>query len=224
MRIGCISDIHGNFPALQAVLAAMPPVDRLVCAGDIVGYYPDVNEVCDMIRDKKIMVIRGNHDAYVLGDLIPAAGRKMLYRTDWTKESLSEENLAWLATLSKEILIQEDGVDLFIRHASPWDEETYLYPDSPLLEKVELRDDSIFLYGHTHYPLIKSTRDGLIVNPGSVGQPRDGNPSAAFCVLNTGNLQAQLLRSDYDVSEYQDRLRKLGWEEPTIAILSRRKS
>jgi len=221
VRLGCLSDIHGNLPALQAVLAAMPAVDGLVCAGDVVGYYPDVNEVCIMLRQAGAYVIRGNHDAYVIDELVPALNHRAAYRTDWTRERLSPENYAWLSALPVELRFRFGVTDLVVRHASPWDEETYLYPDSPRLAELFLPEGQIHLFGHTHRPLWRKTGLGWVLNPGSVGQPRDYNPAPAFAILDTETRQAALCRATYDVAGYQERLRNLGWDEAAIAILSR---
>lgn len=85
MKLAIIADIHGNKPALEAVLRAAPPVDAWICAGDVVGYYPDVNEVCEILYGLRAFVVRGNHDAYVTRELLPNDQRAAAYRTDWTR-------------------------------------------------------------------------------------------------------------------------------------------
>lgn len=224
VRIGCLADVHGNLPALQAVLGTMPVVDALVCAGDLVGYYADVNEVCAMLRQAGAHVIRGNHDAYVIGELVPDADRRAAYRTDWTRERLSPENRAWLAVLPVELRFRYGTTELVVRHASPWDEETYLYPDSPRLPEIDLQAGEIRLFGHTHHSLWRQCGLGWVLNPGSVGQPRDYNPEPAFAVLDTETQRATLHRAAYDVTSYQRRLRNMGWDEAVVAMLSRKRS
>src|SRR3954471_8748642 len=99
MRVALISDIHANLAALEAVLDDLPPVDRIVCCGDLVGYYDQPNEVCALLRDRGIDCIRGNHDAYVIGALTPKAENRASYRTDWTRDVLTSTHRQWLEGL-----------------------------------------------------------------------------------------------------------------------------
>jgi putative phosphoesterase len=199
----------------------MPPVDVLVCAGDVIGYYPYSNEVCERIRGIEAAVVRGNHDAYVTGLLPPDPAKIGAYRTDWIRERLDESHLRWLKSLPIEMHFQWGPGRLCIRHASPWDEETYLYPDSPHLDRVRLQAGEILLLGHTHRPLVRACGDGLLVNPGSVGQPRDWNPMAAYALLDTETGSVTLRRVPYDVAGLQRELTQMNWEAGTIEILSR---
>src|SRR5262249_50200399 len=127
-------------------------------------------------------VVRGNHDAYVLGRLefrpMPSL------RIEWTRETLRRDNLEWLASLPSELRLGCDGKTIVARHASPWDEETYLYPDSPRLSEVRLAPAEILVVGHTHHPMIRRLDGGLLVNPGSVGQPRDRDPRPSYMILD----------------------------------------
>jgi len=223
MRIGLIADIHANLPALQAVIGAMDKVDRLLCAGDLVGYYAEPNEVCDCIRRMDVTCVRGNHDAYVTGALIPNDERRPIYRTDWTRNVLTAANLRWLNSLSIEHRLSINGTTIILRHASPWDEETYLYPDSERIKEIQLSPDEVLVVGHSHYPMIKQSGEGLVINPGSVGQPRDYTPGAAFAILDLTTKAVVHYRVAYDIAAYQERLSKLGWDEKTRSILSRRR-
>lgn len=221
MRIGLISDIHANLPALQAVLAALSDVDQIICVGDLTGYYAEPNEVCDLIRDLGVICIRGNHDAYVTGALVPNAGRRSDYRCDWTRAVLSDSNLLWLEKLPVEAKLSIDGIAVTVRHASPWDEETYLYPDADLARQIELGSDELLVVGHTHRPMVMQAGGGMVVNPGSVGQPRDYNPDPSFAILYTETRCVVHARAKYDVHAYQERLQKLGWSDEMRWILSR---
>ena len=98
MRIALISDIHGNLPAFSAVLADMPHVDCYICAGVVVGYYPFVNEVCDLVRNIEAYMVRGNHDAFVIDELKPRAKDREVYKVDWTRKQLKSQHLKWLAS------------------------------------------------------------------------------------------------------------------------------
>jgi putative phosphoesterase len=221
MRLAIIADIHGNRPALEAVIKSAPPVDGWICAGDVVGYYPDVNEVCQVLLNLRAVVIRGNHDAYVSGELLPNEERRVLYRTDWTREHLTPSNARWIKGLPVEAAFSFGASRLFVRHASPWDEETYLYPDSARLAEIRLAKNEYLFLGHSHHPMRVAAGDGLVINPGSVGQPRDYNPAASYAVLDLDSGTVEHRRALYDVASYQQHLRDLEWPESTIAILSR---
>lgn len=221
MRIGLISDVHANLPALEAVLAGMPANDLIICAGDIVGYYADVNEVCERVRQLGAHTIRGNHDAYVTGKMEPKAESRLAYRTDWTREQLTPTNLDWLDSLPAELVFRWGGTTVRVRHASPWDEETYLYPDSPRLNDVQVPANELWIIGHTHRPMQRRCGEGWLINPGSVGQPRDWNPMASYAVLNTETGNVEFHRVCYDVAGLQARLAAQGWDRKMLEVLSR---
>lgn len=221
MKIGLVADIHANLAALEAVLDRLNGVDLLICAGDMVGYYHKPNEVCSLIRERAAVVVGGNHDAYVAGQMEPNAERRDAYRTDWTRTHLLPENLTWLASLPDEQTLAIDGVSMQVRHASPWDRETYLYPDSPRLADIDLPEGHILVVGHTHHPMKVVRGRGLVVNPGSVGQPRDWKPAASYAILDTTTGDIAFHRAEYDVAAVQNGLRMLHWPESTIDILSR---
>lgn len=222
MRLALIADIHANADALQAVLADLPAVDRVICCGDLVGYYDQPNEVCALVRAQGIECIRGNHDAYVTGHLTPKPANRLAYRTDWTHEVLAAEHLQWLDALGQTLHVEADGQRLTIRHASPWDEETYLYPDADeALSKLRIMPDETLVVGHTHRPLHRRVSDGWLLNPGSVGQPRDYDPMACYAVVDLAAGMVQHRRVSYDVTGVQARLTRQSWDAGVIGILSR---
>lgn len=221
MKIAVLSDIHGNFPALQSVLADMPSVDAFICCGDLVGYYPDADQVCNAMKDLSSFIVRGNHDAYVSGALTPSPDKVQAYKVEWTRANLSVKNLNWLASLPFEMNFLLDGLNIKVRHASPWDEETYLYSDSLKLMDVYLNHGEMLLIGHTHRPMMVQAGAGMLVNPGSVGQSRDWNPFASYAILDTETRKAAIRRVKYNVFVFQNRLKELGWESSLIEILSR---
>lgn len=221
MKLAIIADIHGNRPALEAILKAAPPVDGWICAGDVVGYYPDVNDVCEILLSLKALVVRGNHDAYVSKELVPNAERAAAYRTEWTRNQLEPQHARWISSLPVEMVFCFGQRRLKVRHASPWDEETYLYPDSARLVDIRLAANEYLLLGHTHRPMRIAAGEGYVINPGSVGQPRDYNPAASYAILDVESGTVEHCRAAYDVASYQQHLRDLGWPEATISILSR---
>lgn len=221
MKIALLSDIHANLAALDAVIADMPPVDAILFAGDAVGYYAHPNQVCERLRAIGARCVRGNHDNYVTGQAEPNAERRAAYATDWTREQLTAENFEWLASLPAELHLQADGFDVAVRHASPWDEETYLYPDSDRLGDVRLDADQMLVLGHTHHPMTVAAGEGLLINPGSVGQPRDWNPAAAYALLSLPSREVEFRRVAYDVAAVQADLAARGWATGVIEILGR---
>lgn len=223
MKAAVLSDIHGNLPALNAVLNDMPDVDVCFICGDLVGYYPDVNEVCKSVRQLNPIIVWGNHDAFVTNKLPYDETKDDLYKIKWTRDTLSAENFSWLSSLPREIDFLWSDIKIKIRHANPWDDETYLYPDSQKLSEIYLRFDEVLLIGHTHHPMLINSGNGKILNPGSVGQPRDWNPKASYAVFNFSANTVEFRRVQYDVKTYQQRLADMGWMSSTIDILSRSK-
>lgn len=227
-RVALISDVHANLPALEAALEAIEKSHAcaaVLCAGDVVGYYTEPNEVCQLLRERGVLCIRGNHDAYVLGMLPYPAQRESKYRVIWTRERLTEENTRWLAGLPTTVTVEFAGPALWptiqVRHASCVDEETYLYPDTEITD-AWAGEDRVQVLGHTHHAMVRELRPGrLIVNPGSVGQPRDRQPGAAYAILDVRHGSVLHRRAVYDVQRYQQRLRNAGVEEDMLALLSR---
>jgi predicted phosphodiesterase len=221
--LAILSDLHGNLPALEAVLADFGTVDGVVCCGDLVGYYPDAAEVVERVRGLGAITIRGNHELMVTGAREVPADRAGYYGVATTRRALSAAQLAWLAALPSELALTHGGARYEVRHASPWDEDTYLYPDSDL-GAVELPEGCWMLLGHTHYPMLRRAGRGLVANPGSVGQPRDRDPRAAYAILDTAAGRWAQRRVRYDHRAYQARLERLGVDTRAIALLGRERA
>lgn len=221
MRVAVISDVHGNLPALEAVLADLGTVDALLACGDLVGFYPDAAEVVERLRGLGVRTVRGNHELMILGRLPAPPERAGYYAIDATRRALSAEQLAWLRALPASLELDLDGVRVEVRHATPWDDVTYLWADAPDVQRVWLADRRWLFLGHTHHPMLLRRGAGWVANPGSVGQPRDWDPRAAYGILDTAAGTWTQHRVAYDHRSYQRRLEGAGWDPRAIALLGR---
>jgi putative phosphoesterase len=223
VRIAVLSDIHGNLDALDAVLADLPAVDMRLCLGDFVGYYDRPNEVCERFREFDCICVRGNHDAYAIGEMQSKTDRDEHYRAGWTRDTLTPETLAWLKSLPMGLEFAWGGTRIAARHASPFDERTYVYPDFAERDRLFAAVEDILLLGHTHIPMRLENGGKLVINPGSVGQPRDYDPRASYAILDTESRKSEVRRVAYDSEALAARLRAQGWAESSLALLTRRK-
>ena len=238
MRIAVISDIHSNLHALEAVLAAIDtdPVEELWCLGDVVGYGPRPNECCDLVQERARFCLCGNHDLAVRGtlDLAEFSGDAAVAAW-WTRGTLAEHPLEWLNGLEPQGTAH--GVRLF--HASARDPVwEYVLTDEAAVAALVLTEEQLVLIGHSHVALHVAMRGtelegspapngtvlGLgearwILNPGSVGQPRDGDPDAAYLVLDLTAGTATFRRAPYDVARTQAEMREAGLPELLAARL-----
>jgi predicted phosphodiesterase len=226
-RVAVISDVHANWHALEAVLEAIEreQPDELWCLGDLVGYGPRPNPCCAAVERRAAICLAGNHDLGVLGelDLADFAGDAVA-AARWTRGVLAESSRSYLASVRP--TGERDGVQLF--HASPrdpvWD---YVLSAEAAAVAFELTDAALLLVGHSHVPLAITLEDGVLagglapggteawldggrwlLNPGSVGQPRDGNPHAAWLQLDLDERRAWFRRVEYDVGRTQEEIRE----------------
>ena len=217
MIVGLVSDVHGNLPALEAVLADMPPVDALACAGDVVGYNPWPGECVDVLRERDAETVRGNHDGVVVDDSTFRFNDMARAGADYARERLTEAQLSWLADLPIERLAFDGRVKLI--HGHPDDPHRYTYPEdfSPRL----LGDEDVLVLGHTHVQHAERYAEGIVVNPGSVGQPRDGDPDAAYAIVDLDGLDVDLRRVKYDVETVRTAVAEAGLPEKIGSRLER---
>ena len=201
MRLGVISDVHGNRVALEAVLDDMPDVDRLVCAGDVVGYNPWPVECVATVRERSMPTVMGNHDRAVAGDTPFRFNSMAAAGVDYARERLDDDALSWLADLPPERTVADGRVKLV--HGHPDDPDRYTYPEE--FSARMLRGEDLLVTGHTHVQGHRVFDEGVVMNPGSVGQPRDGDAAAAYAVvtLAAGSggdaVTVEERRVDYDV-------------------------
>jgi len=234
VRILLLSDVHSNLEALEACLAAAPPYDLAVNLGDTVGYGANPNEVIERARAVGTVFVRGNHDKAVAGlmgldEFNPAAGLATL----WTRTQLTPENLAWLHALPQGPVRVADLPDVQFVHGSAHDEDEYLVNLRDAIEPLLTDSVPITFFGHTHlqggfvaqgdlsdlyrptyrtvgqpessdWPLRKDRR--YLINPGSVGQPRDGDWRAAFAVFDSDTWIVSFYRIPYHLRVAQEKI------------------
>jgi diadenosine tetraphosphatase ApaH/serine/threonine PP2A family protein phosphatase len=229
MRVAVISDIHGNFHALEAVLGELEreQPDEIWCLGDLVGYGPQPNRCCEAVAARAELCLAGNHDLGVLGEIdLEDFSHDAARSARWTREQLDGEVRSWLAGLSPEG--ERDGAQLF--HASARDPVwEYILSGEAAADTLELTSAPVVLVGHSHVALAIGLRDRRLsggvaragkeleldgsrwlLNPGSVGQPRDGDPRAAYLLLDLDAGRAEFRRVGYDVERTQAEIREHG--------------
>lgn len=227
MRYAIISDIHSNLEALRVVLdrIASMNVDATFCLGDIVGYNANPNECVEIVRSEGIRCVMGNHDSRAAGleepdDFNPMAARAVI----WTREQLADENKLFLASLPREL----QSSDFVIFHGSIHDTDRYIFTKDDVKENFcrlnELPGPArIGFFGHTHVQTVFVLAGSVLsveygdalhiyndrrylINPGSVGQPRDGDPRSAFAVYDTKKNVVTFYRAEYDIKTCQNKV------------------
>lgn len=206
MKLGLISDVHGNHLALKVTLSRLyKRVDQILFAGDLVGYYPFVNECVELWNADKIIGICGNHDRILLNwvdnDKKPASNYFEKYGSALkrTKKNLTKNGLLLLRSWPREKVLNYNNTSILLVHGSPWDPlNGRIYPDFTDWDKFNKLPYDIIVLGHTHYQLLKHWKGKLIVNPGSVGQPRDKGFSASFTQVDLKSGEVKHFRLKYD--------------------------
>jgi predicted phosphodiesterase len=244
MRVLVLSDLHANLTAMEAALATVEGRwDSCVCLGDVVGYGPDPDEVTSRLRGLKAITIRGNHDKAAAGlmdtsDFNPIAKAAI----DWTHNQIAPENLAWLAALPQGPL-ETAGVVLV--HGAFQDEDEYVFTPEQALDGLLDSTAAVTFFGHTHHqggfsyqnsslevlqirprtmesfaPLRIDPGRRYLLNPGSSGQPRDGDPRAAFAIADLEHHVVEFWRVPYDIAAVQERMRRARLPEPLVQRLA----
>src|SRR5688572_8883842 len=243
MRYLILSDIHSNQEALKTVLSFVrrKPWDKVVILGDVVGYGADPNRTVDMLRALKPMaIVRGNHDKVCSGlENGELFNRIALEAAMWTRRKLTRANMQWLRKLPQGP-VEVDG-KFAICHGTPIDEDAYIFGELEALNVFRHTDFSISFFGHSHFPVIFALspeaittvltvapsfrfklRPGVryLINPGSVGQPRDGNPLTSFALFDSTSRVVTIHRIPYQVRETQKKILKAGLPRPLADRLS----
>jgi putative phosphoesterase len=207
MKTAFISDIHGNYEALKAVLAEIDKqgVSRVYCAGDVVGYYSQVNECCSELRERSIPCVMGNHDWYMAGGGFCPRSESVNDCLAYQRKIIKTEHLEWLRSFPVQIRVGEIQM-VHGGWADPIDE--YLAPSVEYFERIL---GNVFVSGHTHLQSQQHFGDKLHCNPGSVGQPRDGDPRAAFAIYEDDKFA--LHRVEYDMLKVFDLMKAAGFSD-----------
>ncbi len=228
MRVAVLSDIHSNVHALRAVLddVARAEADEVWVCGDTFGYYPWAAESFTLLQTVRPVAVLGNHDAWVAdGRLAPANIMGTIARRNAADlASSSPAALNWLGTLAKVMEFERDGWNITMVHGTPADPlNGRYYPDDDHSYGWLPGKGEILLLGQTHYPILRGTATGgLLLNPGSVGQPRDRNPMSSWALLDTRNGTAALRRIAYDHTAVMKQLDILEWDASVTRALGKR--
>ncbi len=209
MKIGFISDVHANLPALEAVMKDMSArnVTQIYCAGDILGYYTFPDEVVEILRRKGVHCIAGNHDrAVMVGtrnmNSIAAAA------IEWTREHMSSSTYDYIRDLPNSIHRPVEEVMVAIHHGSPRHMSEYIFEEHVSDELLAVAGAKLLVLGHTHVPYHIQFPTGNVINPGSVGQPRDGDPRASYTILDSSEWSFSNFRVAYDQRSVIDSVRE----------------
>jgi len=237
VRVAVLSDIHANRVALDAVLAAMPSVDEVWQLGDIVGYGPEPDAVVTRLREIGAHGVRGNHDAAAVGELdVDEFNVDARRAMEWTRSTIADETRSWLAALPQRL----EREDFLLVHGSPRDPTWEYVTTTPVARAgIAAMPTTGGLHGHTHVPIAFLEEDGrletmspgagsrlvldgrrALVNPGSVGQPRDGIPTASWLLLDTDDRSVTWQRTAYDVASVQEAMVDLGLPDRLVARLA----
>jgi len=237
MRVAVLSDIHANVTALDAVLASVPSVDEVWHLGDVVGYGPEPDAVVARLRGAGAIGVRGNHDAAAVGGIeIQAFNVDARTAMEWTRSVIGEDARSWLRALPERL----ERADFTLVHGSPRD-PTWEYVTSTPVARAGMSTMStrFGLHGHTHVPIAYVEQDGrletmspgngstltfddrrVLLNPGSVGQPRDGIPASSWLLLDTDACSATWRRTAYDVAAVQAAMVAAGLPDRLVTRLA----
>jgi predicted phosphodiesterase len=231
MRYLIFTDIHGNLEAFQAVLQAVrkKKVDHYLFLGDLVGYGASPNEVIQRLLGlKPLSIVRGNHDKAVCGlDSIQTFNPIAASAIYWTRNHILKKHLDFLTNIQKGPEVVHERIT--ICHGAPFDEDYYIFGEFDAAEAFDYFETNLCLFGHTHFPFVYTEKDGSVegtflegeanevklekgvkylINPGSVGQPRDRDPRAAFAIYDSETRVVKFHRVEYDLAETQRRILK----------------
>ncbi|MEM2875299.1 MAG: metallophosphoesterase family protein [Candidatus Hadarchaeales archaeon] len=217
-RIAVMSDIHSNLEAFRAVLGDMPRCDLILCAGDLVGYAAEPNEVVKLAASRGLRCVMGNHDYASLTADTAGFNPIAAQAAEWTHRTLGEGSRKFISSLPTHLELKLKGWRVYMVHGSPRDPlNEYIFPDIPngeLAEATKEADADIIVLGHTHVPMKRMILGKLVINPGGVGQPRDRDPRASYAVLRLGDeVEVEHRRVEYDFRTTAEKIKRAGLPE-----------
>jgi putative phosphoesterase len=206
--IGVVSDIHGNYEALISVMSDMPEVDSIFCCGDIVGYGPSPRKCVEYAMNNFDKTVKGNHEEMLL------KGEK--YNSSCAREGLllSQERLYskhynWINNLSEQVLNR----NIHMIHSHPEEHHKRVHEEDIREDFSKYMEREILLYGHIHVPIKLVFENSLVVNPGSVGQPRDGISKASYALIKPEKKEAEIRRVEYEIGKTIEKAENRGLPE-----------
>jgi len=216
MKIAIISDIHSNAIALKEILNEIEKrkIKQIYCCGDIIGYASMPNECIKELVKHNIKSIYGNHEYALLhNEALSWFNYNAIKALLWHKENLKRFAWEWIKRLKERRIIKASGKKIMFVHGSPDDCFEYVWPSTSdeifeyWLNKYNI---DVLVLGHTHLPFIRKIKNKLVINPGSVGQPRDGNNKASFALLDLKNMNAKIIRVSYDIDAIAQDIKAKG--------------
>jgi len=227
VKIAVLADIHGNLAALQAVLAEVDrlSINKLLIAGDFVGYYYQPQKVLAALAKYDVVAVKGNHETFLPAYSKLSSQEKKVFCSKYGSaiekalQELNTQSISWLLNLPAKLEIKLSGKKVVLCHGSPFDPDEYIYPDAGEEKFAQLANlgADLIVMGHTHYPMVKKIGQTIILNPGSVGQPRQGQPGANWAILDDQTLEIELCQTNYDLGSVE---KEVAQYDPEVAYLA----
>ena len=213
-KIIVIADVHSNLVALEKVMEKAKGTGMIIAAGDLVGYNARPNECVSLLRKLKLRSALGDHDHACVSGETTGMNPIGVQTAEWTRKRLTAASKSYLKGLPQKLEIEADGKKIVVLHGSPseilcgcvfpW------LPDSVFEGFLEDTKADILILGHTHVPFVKKLEGGLVLNPGSIGQPRDHNRQASHAVIDLKKMDASIIRTEYDIPKVSDEIVDAG--------------
>lgn len=212
MILALVADIHSNLHALEKAsrLITGLSADAVLCAGDIVGYGAFPNECCSAVERLRAISVAGNHDRAAVSRDVSGMNPYAAAAALWTADHLDDRSKAFLSTLGPSARFDAESMRVAVFHGSPTDPDEYVEEEDVTEALLDESDCDVVVMGHTHRPYTRRFDRGLVVNPGSVGQPRDGEPRGSFAIIDTETLECETVRFEYPIQEAGDSIRSAG--------------
>lgn len=210
MKVAILADVHANIFALKAVMEELDQknVDTILVVGDIIGYYYWPKETLDLLRsDQRVTCVKGNHEVNLITAISDKKESQRLLKKygsgyEVCKQFLNIDDVNWIDCLPNFKIIERGGDSFYLSHGDLKTLDTYIYPDAePKILRKNLSDCTYTIFGHTHYPLLYRHKNRILINPGSVGQPRDVGGKACYALVDQLTNEVQFCRVEFDIQK-----------------------